>query len=85
MPALQSNTVAVNWTDLVTRSSESFCNADVESSKKWFNKQFLDLDEPNLGFDATFAPLNAHTNEKLSVDYPEEAFKPEGETHASEV
>ena len=54
IPSLRTSTVPSNWADLVARSTESVTSDDVDSSKLWFEQNYIDPNEPDAGFGATF-------------------------------
>ena len=59
MPDLRSNTVPTNWEYLVTKPAESATDLDIDSSKIWFNQNYLDPEDPASDADATFTNSNS--------------------------
>ena len=43
----------------MTNSAESTTDLDTDSSKIWFNQNYVETDNPESGFDATFTKTNA--------------------------
>ena len=43
----------------MTKSGESTTDLDIDSSEIWFNQNYVDPDDPESGFDATFTKTNA--------------------------
>ena len=56
--AMRSKTVPANWAHLVSKSSESVSNYNIDSSKVWLNQTFSDPDNPASGFKALIPPVS---------------------------
>ena len=49
IPAMRTNTIPLNWVDLVSKSVECVSNMDIDSSKIWFSQQHSNSDDSESG------------------------------------
>ena len=55
---IRSKTILTNWADLVSKSSESISNCNIDSSKVWLNQAFSDPDNLASGFETLILPVS---------------------------